>query len=527
MHKITQNQIQILISAILFFLLYPTKSIGQVGIGTTTPKATLEIQGSGINDGVLIPRVNTLPALGIDQNSALVYLTTTIGTDTPGFYFWENSSSKWIPILDQNKGWTLNGNAGTIATTHFLGTTDNTALTFRTNNTERFRVADRNQVYALANGTATAPFYSWENDSNTGMYRTGTDQLALASGGIEFLRLREAGIDQLVINEGSRDINFRVESNNNQNMLFVDGGADAVTVGYTGAITEQFGSINFNPGIDAIVGMNNDDYANAVWAVNTHVNGTGVIGASDGVSVYDPAGSGISGSGLNLGVFGYAGDGSTIGHMGGRFTLDRDNNPFTLNDYCVADLAAYDRTNYGPSAYYGGYFEGNNSWAYVGLNYLGTYYKIAGNGSVSSMIKDTNNKERIIFCPEAPEITLQDSGNATLVNGQASITIDPVISKNIAVNKKHPLKVFIQLEGNCNGVYVTEKSKNGFIVKELNHGNSNTSFSWFIIANRADEYDTNGSRLSKNADVRLPFGPGKKPGRIATAKPTKQITYNR
>lgn len=78
------------------------------------------------------------------------------------------------------------------------------------------------------------------------------------------MRLREAGSDQLVINEGSNDINFRVESNNNQDMLFVDAGANAVTVGYTGATTEQFGSINFSNGVDAIVGMNNDNVANAV-----------------------------------------------------------------------------------------------------------------------------------------------------------------------------------------------------------------------------------------------------------------------
>lgn len=520
MHKITQTQIRNIINA--FFILFSIISIGQVGIGTTTPNSTLDITGNGTNDGLLIPRVNTLTALGVAQNSALVYLTVTSGSDTPGFYYWENSSSTWIPLLNKFKGWTTEGNINTNSAINYLGTQDNQALTFRTNATERFRIDNGYQVFALANGTATRPFYSWESDDNTGMYKTGGDQLSFAAGGVEFLRLREAGTDQMVVNEGANDINFRVESLGNQNMLFVDAGADAVTVGYSGATTEQLGSINFNPGIDAIVGMNNDNIANPVWAVNIHNNGTGVIGASDGVSVYDPSGSGISGSGLSLGVFGYAGNGNTVGNMAARFSLDRDNNTATLNDRCQVELASYNATNYGPNAYYGGYFEGNNSWAYVGLNYLGTYYKIAGNGSVSSMIKDENNKERIIYCPEAPEITLQDSGNTKLVNGTAHVQIDATLAKNIVVNEKHPLKVFIQLEGDCNGVFVTSKSNSGFTVKELGNGNSNTSFSWFIIANRADEYDNNGELVSKNADVRLPFGPGKQKSKAAASKKMKR-----
>src|SRR5690606_29971951 len=44
------------------------------------------------------------------------------------------------------KGWTTTGNAGTNATTNFLGTTDNIDLVFRTNNTERMRVDNTGNV---------------------------------------------------------------------------------------------------------------------------------------------------------------------------------------------------------------------------------------------------------------------------------------------------------------------------------------------------------------------------------------------
>ena len=43
--------------------------------------------------------------------------------------------------------------------------------------------------------------------------------------------LEDDSQDMVVINEDSADIDFRVESNNNANMLFVDGGNDRVGIG--------------------------------------------------------------------------------------------------------------------------------------------------------------------------------------------------------------------------------------------------------------------------------------------------------
>src|SRR5680860_238071 len=86
------------------------------------------------------------------------------------------------------------------------------------------------------------------------------------------------------------------------------------------------------------------------------------------------------------------------------------------------------------------------------------------------------------------------------------ITLDPTFVNNITVNDKHELRVFIQLEGDCNGVYVTNKSKNGFEVIELAGGNSTVQFSYQVVANRADSY-VNGQLSSKYEDLRFPDGP--------------------
>ncbi len=65
--------------------------------------------------------------------------------------------------------------------------------------------------------------------------------------------------------------------------------------------------------------------------------------------------------------------------------------------------------------------------------------------------------------------------------------MDPLFAKVILVNEKHPLRVFVQLEGDCNGVFVTNKTANGFDVVELQNGASNVSFTFTVVGNRANE----------------------------------------
>jgi hypothetical protein len=116
-----------------------------------------------------------------------------------------------------------------------------------------------------------------------------------------------------------------------------------------------------------------------------------------------------------------------------------------------------------------------------------TYRKIIGTGTVSTVIKDLNDEYVVMNCPETPENLFMDYGVGKLVNGKVHVKIDPILSKNIIVDEKHPLKVFIQLEGECNGVYVTNKTKEGFDVIELNGGTSNVEFSYSIVATMGDQ----------------------------------------
>ncbi len=169
-----------------------------VGIGTLNPDASARLDVVSTDKGVLIPRVNlvatTNPAPVTNPAvSLLVYNQATINDVIPGFYYWDGT--KWVSISagGATDAWFINGNLGTNSNNNFVGTTDAQALTFRTNNTARFRIANGNQVFGLNGGSATAPFYSWENDANTGLFNPGADELGLSTSGTERVRVTSGG----------------------------------------------------------------------------------------------------------------------------------------------------------------------------------------------------------------------------------------------------------------------------------------------------------------------------------------------
>ncbi len=90
----------------LFFTLFTgAMALAQVGIGTTSPNALLEVQAgnpsSPLNtDGILIPRVSAFPAINptSDQNGMLIFLDTQVGINNPNFYYWDHPNGRWEEI---------------------------------------------------------------------------------------------------------------------------------------------------------------------------------------------------------------------------------------------------------------------------------------------------------------------------------------------------------------------------------------------------------------------------------------------
>ncbi|MBK7288618.1 MAG: hypothetical protein IPI95_16995, partial [Flavobacteriales bacterium] len=222
----------------------------------------------------------------------------------------------------------------------------------------------------------------------------------------------------------------------------------------------------------------------------TVASGTGLVGAGNNGGILTPAkGCGVAGTGKQYGVVGFA-------------TTTVNTNP---NSNSAAN---------GNNASCGGYFEVQNggtaqTWAYVGVrDNTAVLRKIIGPGTVNTIVHDLNGDRVALSCPEAPENLFQDYGSGRLVNGKAHIELDPVLAKNIVVDDRHPLRVFIQPEGDCKGVYVkATKRVRASEVVELSNGHSNVSFSYTVVANRADEVLPDGS-ISRYSAERFPPAPG-------------------
>jgi hypothetical protein len=215
---------------------------------------------------------------------------------------------------------------------------------------------------------------------------------------------------------------------------------------------------------------------------NLNVNGTGVIAIGNGAAGRElTVGSGLAADGSQYGIYARSEATSAGVPAAAIFT----------------DLAGVNFVQVN-------FFDPNTS----------TTYKIQGNGVVSTLVSDAENKTRVMFAPEAPEVLFEDYGSGQLVNGKAHIAVDPVFSANILVDPSHPLRVFVQIESECKGVYVTNKTDGGFDVVELAGGASNAKFSWHAVGNRADEETGagtpspnqagNGRQVSHYTNLRFP-----------------------
>ena len=73
-------------------------------------------------------------------------------------------------------------------------------------------------------------------DADTSITADTDDQIDFKLGGVDEMTMSSSGI---VINEGSNDRDFRIESNGKANMFFVDGGNDKIGINTTGSTPSQ------------------------------------------------------------------------------------------------------------------------------------------------------------------------------------------------------------------------------------------------------------------------------------------------
>ena len=104
-------------------------------------------------------------------------------------------------------------------------------------------------------------------------------------------------------------------------------------------------------------------------------------------------------------------------------------------------------------------------------------------GTVSSAIA-TKDAARTVttYSVQSAENWYEDAGSAHLVNGVAHVQLDPTFGET--VNTAIEYHVFLTPGGDSEGLYVTNKTAQGFEVREQHGGHSNIDFDYRIMAKR-------------------------------------------
>lgn len=429
-------------------------TFAQVGIGTTTPAATTDITaqnptGGATNvDGLLIPRVDRQRARSMvgTPTSTLIYVNNLTSTqtgqaaniDAVGFYYydgavWQKLNSGGVASND----WTITGNANTTMGTNFLGTTNAQGVDFRTNNTNRFRIPNGNQVYAMSNGTAALPFYSWNADSDIGMYRIGTNILGFSTTGTERIRVRADG---------------------------------NVGINSLGNVTDQ-------------LAVEDTDYPINAYAAGAATNHTAIYGSQTGM------GSVIWGENFKA-----ASDGSAAVFGESELTIDpgvEGRNNFGSSN----SVGVYGRFNYtgnrdGTGVY--GQSQPAAGWG-IGVHGEGNWYGVFSSGDFGATGAktfiidhplDPENKTLKHFSIESNEILNVYRGNATFdSNGNATIQLPNYFN---SINKDFSYQL-TPVGAAMPNLYVAEKiNTNGSFV--ISGGVTGKEVSWSVYAQRNDKY---------------------------------------
>jgi hypothetical protein len=88
-----------------------------------------------------------------------------------------------------------------------------------------------------------------------------------------------------------------------------------------------------------------------------------------------------------------------------------------------------------------------------------------------------------LYALESPESWFEDFGRGEMVRGRAQVELDPDYAAVVQTEDYH---VFLTPEGNSKGLYVSNRRTSGFEVREQQGGTSTLTFSYRVVARRAD-----------------------------------------
>jgi len=226
----------------------------------------------------------------------------------------------------------------------------------------------------------------------------------------------------------------------------------------------------------------------AIWGLSAS-NAPAIEGYTDG-----PTGIGTYGvsyqpsnMGFGFGSSGAWGDSGGSGSFGVLGTVDDGNALFGKNN-TVNHETLYvenDASNNGNSLALVARFAGPGAATYCYISRDGSDISIGDlvcTGSKSAAVPVDGNRMVRLYAVEAADNWFEDAGAGQLVSGAAVVHFDSTFSQTISSHTDY--RVFLTPEGDCEGLYVSNKTANGFEVHELRGGHSQVAFDYRVMAKR-------------------------------------------
>jgi hypothetical protein len=229
--------------------------------------------------------------------------------------------------------------------------------------------------------------------------------------------------------------------------------------------------------------------------------------ASPGLEGSSQIGVGLSGSSASgPGVFGFSQTSNgVVGRSGG--------NGAAMAGFTSNGIGLFGGVNAGGTGF-AGWFDGQVRASSLTVSgNLQVNGDFAASGIKSAVIKADDGAYYRLYCTESPESIFEDHGGGQLDKGRTTIDIDPSFARFIRTDD---YSVFVTPEGDCKGLFVTNKRPRSFDVQELGGGTSGVPFRWRLVAKRKD-VEEKAQRLRRMTEREVK-GPDKSHIRIPTEK---------
>ncbi len=107
--------------------------------------------------------------------------------------------------------------------------------------------------------------------------------------------------------------------------------------------------------------------------------------------------------------------------------------------------------------------------------------EVTASTTSSTSIEPTSDGRKVTaYASVGSSPQIDDVGDGRLANGTAYVRLDPTFARTIAQDR--PYHVFLTPDGNSHGLYVTQKTPAGFVVRENDNGRSTLDFEYRIVA---------------------------------------------